>query len=173
MELYGTRQISLPSLLLVLLGVFVLTGAIIHAMGHPFFCSCGYVKFWHGGIDDPEVSQHFLDWYSYTHVVRGIMIYAVVSVIAHDRPSIAVGLLIAVSWAAVWEIIENAPFIVERYARATIVREYAGEAVINSAGDMLTAIVGVFVAARLPVWVSVSLFFAGLLLPHDRILVLS
>ena len=172
MELYGTRQISLPSLLLMVLGVFLLAGAIIHAMGHPLICECGYIKLWHGGIDDPEVSQHFLDWYSYSHVIHGIMIYALISIIARGRPSIALGLLIAVSCAAAWEIIENTPFIVERYARATMVREYAGDAVVNSAGDMLATIVGFLAAARLPVWSSVMLFFAALFLPHDHILIL-
>jgi hypothetical protein len=172
LELYGTRQISLPSLILMLLGVFVLAGAIIHAMGHPLVCKCGYIKIWHGGIDDPEVSQHFIDWYTYSHVIHGIMIYCLISAIAQDRLSIALGLLIAVSFAAAWEILENAPLIVERYARTTIVREYAGDAVVNSAGDILATMVGFLAAARLSVWLTLILFFAALLLPHDHLLIL-
>jgi hypothetical protein len=156
----------------MLLGVLILAGGIIHAMGHPLICKCGYVKLWHGGIDDREVSQHFIDWYTYSHVVHGIIIYFLIWAIAEDRASLALGLLIAASVAAVWEVLENAPFIVKSYARTTIVPDYAGDSVVNSTGDMLATIAGFLAAALLPPWLTVGLFFVGLFFPHDSLLIL-
>jgi hypothetical protein len=152
-----------------MVGVFLLAGAILYAMGHPLICTCGYVKLWHGGLDGPEVSQHFIDWYTPSHVLHGIIIYFLMWAIAQDRPSVALGLLVAVSFAAVWEIFENTPFIVSSYAKTTVVRGYAGDSVINSVGDMSVTIVGFVAALRLPGWLTVMLFyFAVFFLPHDH-----
>jgi hypothetical protein len=127
---------------------------------------------WVNPLDDPEVSQHFLDWYTYKHVLHGIMIYFLIWAFAKDRLSVALGLLIAVSFAAVWEILENAPPVVDRYAKITLVSGYAGDAVVNSAGDMLATIAGFLAAALSPRWVTAVLFFAGLLFPNDNLLIL-
>jgi hypothetical protein len=50
--------------------------------------------------------------------------------------------------------------------------EYTGDAVVNSAGDMLATIAGFLATARWPHWVPVVLFFAGLLFPHDSVMFL-
>jgi Protein of unknown function (DUF2585) len=68
------RVIGLPALILIVLGSMVVVGGITHAMGHPFICRCGYVKLFYGGIDDPGVSQHFIDWYTFSHVGHGIAV---------------------------------------------------------------------------------------------------
>jgi hypothetical protein len=173
MDLYGGREIDLPMApILILLGIFLLAGGIIHAMGHPLICECGYVKLWHGGIDDAEVSQHFIDTYS--EVLHGIIIYYVIyyamRLFAQDRPAGALGLLIVASFAAVWEILENTPFIVS-YAKTTLVRVDVGDSVINSTVDMLATIVGYLTAARSPGWliaILVYLSFFVFVFPRDN-----
>jgi hypothetical protein len=48
------------TLLLSLLTPLV-AGALIHAMGHPLICKCGFFKFWHSDLSDAEVSQHLVE----------------------------------------------------------------------------------------------------------------
>jgi hypothetical protein len=54
MDLYADRQIGLPMLFLAMLGSLAAAGSVIHAMGHPLICKCGYVKLFYGGLDLPR-----------------------------------------------------------------------------------------------------------------------
>ena len=66
-------------------------------MGHPLICKCGTIKLWYGGRGDSEMSQHLTDWYSYSHVLHGIIFYWLLSVVAKGRLSVAARLVIASS----------------------------------------------------------------------------
>ena len=63
------------------------------------------------------MSQHLTDWYSYSHVLHGIIFYWLLSVVAKGRLSVAARLVIAMGIEAGWEIFENTPFIINRYRR--------------------------------------------------------
>ena len=174
MELYADRQIGLLTLLLVMLGLLVAAGSVIHAMGHPLICKCGYVTLFYGGLDDAEVSQHFIDWYTFSHVGHGIAVYVFMRAFTDHQPpttlpTIALGLLISVSVAGLWEVIENAPFVVTSFAKTTRVHGYVGDSVVNSMGDMLATVLGFLVAARAPTWLSIAIIAAILfVLPRDN-----
>src|SRR5262245_50260240 len=70
------------------LGVLLLATTALYAMGRPLICPCGYVKILHTGIDDREVSQHFIDAYTYSYLTRGILLYAVLYLVARARPRV-------------------------------------------------------------------------------------
>jgi hypothetical protein len=93
-------------------------------------------------------------------VLHGIIFYWLLTVIAKGRLSVAARLAIATGIEAGWEIFENTPFIINRYRAQTVSRDYYGDSIVNSIGDMLAMLVGFLLAARLPAWITVLLLVA-------------
>jgi hypothetical protein len=106
------------------------------------------------------MSQHLADWYTYSHVLHGIIFYWLIGIFAKGRLSVAARLVIAVFIEAGWELFENTDFIINRYRQGTVSKDYFGDSIVNSVGDMLAMIVGFILASRLPAWVTVALLIA-------------
>jgi hypothetical protein len=153
-------RLSLPLALLASLGIIGAVAGILYWMGHVPMCKCGYIKLWHGGRADSETSQHLTDWYTYSHVLHGIIFYWLLTILARGRLSVAARLVIATMIEGAWEIFENSAFIINRYRAQTIARDYYGDSLVNTVGDMLAMVFGFLLAARLPVWVTVLLLIA-------------
>jgi len=139
--------------------VIVAAALAVWLMGHPWICTCGTVKLWHGELVSSENSQHLTDWYTWTHVVHGPVFYFALWLVARFLPG-RVRFLIALIVEAGWEVVENTPWIINRYRETTISLDYFGDSVINVVTDILAMIVGYFIAARAPVWVSVLVLLA-------------
>ena len=152
-------RLSLSKALLISLGIVLVTALVLYAMGRTPVCPCPF-KLW-VGRNQPEQSQHFLDWYSYTHVLHGVVFYFLLTVVLRGHLSVAARLVIATLIEGGWEIFENTPFIINRYRTTTISHDYYGDTIVNSIGDILSMIVGFLISARLPVWVTVFLFLAS------------
>jgi hypothetical protein len=138
------------------LGIIGATALVLLAMGQPLICQCGDVKLWHGDVFSSENSQHLADWYSPSHLIHGLLFYALLWAIAR-RWSIGFRALIALLIESAWEILENSPIIIDRYREATISLGYRGDSVINSVSDIGFMLFGFWLAARLPVAVSIVL----------------
>jgi len=131
---------------------------VLYWMGRTPMCPCPF-KFW-VGKGEPQQSQHLMDWYTYTHVLHGVVFYFLLTIIFRGRLSVAARLVIATGIECAWEVFENTPMIINRYRTKTISNDYFGDTIVNSVGDILAMIVGFLIAARLPAWVTVFLFIA-------------
>jgi hypothetical protein len=67
---------------------------------------------------------------------------------------------VAVLIEAGWEILENSPFIINRYREVTISLGYVGDSVLNSLSDILMMSSGFLFAARARPWVTVAVLLA-------------
>ena len=130
-------------------------------MGHPLICKCGYVKLWHFDVMSAENSQHLIDWYTPSHLIHGFLFYGACWQLSRVLPlSYAMRLILAVVIEASWEVVENTDFVINHYREMTISLDYYGDSVINSVSDILVMVLGYFMAARLPVWLTVTIAIA-------------
>lgn len=148
MQSGGKRGQSWPALLYSVAAVAGMAIAL-QAMGRVFICTCGRVRLWAGGVNTPDNSQQFADWYSFSHIIHGMLFFAALWPAARQIP-MGWRLAIAVTLECGWEILENSPIIIDRYRQATIAIGYTGDSILNSLSDVAMMTLGFVIAARLP-----------------------
>ncbi len=166
------QQVPAATWLTIVAGLLALQAAVLFAFGQPPICTCGTIRLWVGTVSGPENSQQLSDWYSFSHVIHGIGFYFLLRLIAPRAP-VLLRLALAVGIEVGWEILENTPFIIDRYRQQALAQGYVGDSIINSLSDTCCAIFGFFLARSLPVWSSVALvvaleLFVGVMI-HDNL----
>jgi hypothetical protein len=151
--------------LILSLALWLAIGATLLAMGRVPICTCGTVKLWWGVVQSAENSQHIADWYSFSHVIHGLLFYFFAWLLwtrlklFGGRPAIW-ALPIAIAFEGFWELLENSPLIIDRYRAVTVSYGYEGDSVVNSLSDIGFMALGFWIASKLPWKVSLVMAIA-------------
>lgn len=142
-----------------LAGIFLCAALALHFEGRPWWCACRQPTPFSVDVFGPHNSQHLLDPYSLTHFVKGLLCCGLIWLVLPKLPW-AWGLVLTTGLEAAWELVENSPYVIERYRTATIAAGYQGGAVVNSLGDIVCSGIGFLVARRVGLWWSAALVVA-------------
>src|SRR5882762_1796064 len=113
--------------------IFPVTALLLHAEGRLWICACGKLLAWSGKVCSADNSQHFLDPYSFTHVLHGFLFFWLITWLL-PRLNANWQVVLAVAVESLWEVFENTNFIIDRYRSTTAALGYQGDTVINSFG---------------------------------------
>ena len=151
--------------LILAFAMWLAIGATLLAMGRMAICACGTIKLWWGTVQSAENSQHIADWYSFSHVIHGLLFYFFAHLLWR-RWKLFGGkrgiwaLPIAVAFEGFWELLENSPLIIDRYRAVTVSYGYEGDSVLNSLSDIGFMALGFWIASKLPWKASLALAIA-------------
>jgi uncharacterized membrane protein YjdF len=142
----------------VIIFVLAATTLQLHNQGRLWWCSCrGFL--WTGNAWGSLTSQTFLDPYSFTHMLHGLMFWGLLTLLIRRLPA-SWRLCMAIIIEASWELIENTNSVIQRYREATASLGYQGDTVMNSLGDIMCCGIGFMIARQLGWRRSLVLFIA-------------
>ena len=144
---------------LAVAAVVAASAAVLRLEGRRWLCSCGRLQPWVGDAWSADTSQHLFDPYSLTHVLHGFAFAGLLALLlprAGGRPR----LILAVAAEALWEVVENTDYVINRYREATAALGYTGDTVVNSLGDIAACALGFLLARRLGALRTLLLFVA-------------
>jgi hypothetical protein len=133
------------AIVLAVLAICVLAASAELSMGRLLLGPDGRFGLWEGNIWSSEQSQRLADPYSFSHIVHGILFYALLWIVARRAP-VRYRFLGAVVLEAAWEVLENSPIIIDRYRAVTISLGYEGDSVLNSLSDVMMMSLGFLLA---------------------------
>jgi hypothetical protein len=141
---------------LLVLGAITLSAVLLRLEGRLWICSCGDVYLWWGDIWSSGNSQHLADPYTLTHLLHGIMFFWILLMARRIDP--AWRFAIAICAEALWEVVENSSYVIERYRTVTVSLGYSGDTFVNSMGDIAICGAGFALTSYLGVRRSIYLF---------------
>jgi hypothetical protein len=143
---------------LTIVAAFAATAILLRLEGRLWICACGRFLIWTGQVCSADNSQHFLDPYSFTHVLHGFLFFWLIAWLAARLRS-SWQLVLAIVVEGLWEVFENTNFIIDRYRSTTAALGYTGDTVVNSFGDIVCCLLGFVIAKRLGLRRSLIAFF--------------
>jgi hypothetical protein len=143
----------------VALLIIALQALLLLLFGQPPICACGTVKIWEGVVLSPGNSQHLTDWYTFSHLIHGVIFYYALRYL-FPRLGVAWRFILAVCIESAWEVIENTPMVIDAYRQQALAQGYTGDSIINSVSDSIAMMLGFFAASKWSPWLVVGAAFA-------------
>jgi hypothetical protein len=146
----ATRRTLLAAVVLMI--AFV---GLLYFEGRPWWCKHGlglWTVAW-----TRCTSQHFLDPYALTHVLHGILFYWLLYPLA-EKLALHWRVFTALALEVGWELLENSPWVIDRYRQDTAALDYTGDSILNAVGDVLTTLIGIVFASQFSWKISLALF---------------
>jgi hypothetical protein len=131
--------------LMAVAALFLAFAGFLVLEGRPTWCKFG-LGFWSAAWTHCT-SQHLFDPYTLSHVLHGIIFYWLLRPLA-KQIDLHWRLVAALVLEIGWELIENSPWVIERYRQQTASLDYTGDSIINSFGDAFATIAGFYFASR-------------------------
>lgn len=145
------RRIGIGILLILAIQLVVLVW-----FGQPLIAANGEINLWNGDVLSEGNSQHLTDWYTPSHIIHGILFYALLSFFVPGL-SMGVRLLISLGVEAAWELSENTPWVINHYRQQALAQGYIGDSIVNSIMDSVAMIFGFLIARKRAVMFSIAL----------------
>lgn len=130
--------------------VAIIMAFLLQNQGRVWFSTSGIIALWEGNIWSAESSQQFLDPYSFSHMLHGVLFFGLLYLIV-PKLSWLWRFTISTALEAGWEILENSQMVINRYREETAALGYEGDSIFNSIGDLFSCGVG-FIAAYYLGW---------------------
>lgn len=142
---------------IALAATFIVMMFLLHNQGRLWICASGYVYPWVSDVWSSDNSQHLSDPYSFSHILHGVLFFGLFWLFRNYING-SWRLVFATMIEAAWELFENSAFIINRYREGTAALGYNGDSIVNSVGDLLSCILGFYIAYRLGLWKSILFF---------------
>ncbi|MES2953459.1 MAG: DUF2585 family protein [Patescibacteria group bacterium] len=143
-----SNELSKRKMAFAIAALFLITIGMLLWQGRVPFCECGSIKIWTAAVVSAENSQQLFDPYSFTHITHGVALFFLLWLFARKIP-LRKRFVVAVALEALWEILENSAFVIERYRAATISLNYYGDSVFNTVGDIFAMMLGFYIVSKL------------------------
>ena len=154
-KIYSKRNF-LP--LILSFALMILMVALLYMQGRLWWCKLGdYSIYVNQAWNSSHTSQHFLDPYTFTHILHGVLFFWLAKLI-FSKFGAAWQFFIAISAEAAWEVLENSNYIIEKYRENTASLDYFGDSIFNSVGDLIACAIGFLIAFKLGWWKSLIFF---------------
>lgn len=138
------------------LALVALQALVLFLLGQPLIAADGRIKLWEGVVLSAGNSQHITDWYTFSHILHGLLFYGLVW-LGFRRQGVGLRFLMCVGLEAGWEVLENTPMVIDHYRQQALAQRYTGDSIVNSVSDNVAMMLGFLAAWRLPVWAVVAL----------------
>jgi len=143
----------------VVIALMLITTAVVERSQGRLWKSAGPGFFWTSDAWGPQTSQLFLDPYSFTHVLHGVMFAGLLTLLVRNVTT-QWRLVMAIGIECTWEMIENSNVVIQHYRQATAAVGYEGDTILNSLGDIFSCGIGFLLATKLGWRWGVAMFAA-------------
>lgn len=137
--------------------LFVLQAMTLHLFGQPIISATNQIMLWAGDVHSAENSQQLSDWYTFSHIIHGLVFYFLLWLVFRHRLTFWQRLTLATGIEVAWEILENTPMVINHYRQQALAQGYVGDSILNSLSDTCAMILGFVLAWRLPLYATILL----------------